>query len=206
MNMIKTCFRCKNEYDMTYYTHKNKVYKVCKLCRNKNEYNVFKKNPKQFEEVEKTLEGLNYQICKYTNKIFEMLITNFNSPLLKSMIENRQVIKMPYGFRTLIPLSNNSIMVVPDNIGDIRFLINNKTNKSCDICFKDKKEFLSCSRCKNSFCSECYKRSNLYCCMFCRYTLEDHLNKLVDGKFLNLLNREDAKLHYYDRIYYVKNQ
>lgn len=206
MIINKLCFRCNNEYDITYYTNKNKVYKICKLCRNKNNNILCKKKHNKMVEIEKALDTLNYMVCNFNRHIYKNSIIQYSQSFFKSMIQNRQVILIPNENIILVPLSNNSIMYIPIDTINIYFLSIIECSKTCDICFEKKKHFLKCDRCNNTCCSDCYKKSNLYCCMFCRYTLEDHLNNNINGQYLNLLKIEDALFHLRSRAIYRTNK
>lgn len=196
--MSKSCFRCKNAYDIsTHYTDGSKIYKICGFCRSKQNYSVHPKDTKEYVEIEKTLKSLNYNICKFNKKLYEKCIVVGTNFVLRYLVDSRKVMLMPEKDKILVPLNKNSIMYIPVD-KDINFLTACKCNNTCEICFENKDNYLNCSRCNKSFCSECYKKSKLFCCMFCRYSLADHLNNSIDGQWLNLFNFEDV-------IYYLSS-
>ena len=68
--------------------------------------------------------------------------------------------------------------VVVENYDMVKYLFVNKFVKGfqvCDICCEDKKQFKICYRCEKPICIDCFNKLNKVCCVYCNYTLSDHL-------------------------------
>lgn len=219
-NNIMNCFRCKTLQDITLYTgHTTKVYKICKPCRDKHKYKLNRKKKETFTPIENNLSRLNYIVCKLPIITIQTYILRFNYDLinfLNELIKKRYVLYDFIHYEYFIPISNNSLVLYvckePSNniiknkeeydkaANDVCFLKEIEKDDTCDICYTDKQCFLNCQRCNHDVCTECYKKSNLYNCMFCRYSLEDHLihNNVKKSSYVIVDTSSDAIL--LDRI------
>ena len=68
--------------------------------------------------------------------------------------------------------------VVVENYDMVKYLFVNKFVKGfqvCDICCEDKKQFKICYRCEKPICIDCFNKLNKVCCVYCNYTVSDHL-------------------------------
>ena len=193
INDEQQCIRCKEILDISYYQDEKlkTLFKICKFCRFKRMLTLTIKDKEKYDNEEHILTTLNYTICHYKYRKYVSRFEKFGHAILKSMIKKHEIMYLYHCNLFLIPLTNNKISYIQNKKGHLQFLINEDKKAVCDICYSNKTKFLNCYRCKKEFCFDCYKKSKLYSCMFCRYTLDDHLTTKINGVYDNLLNRDN---------------
>lgn len=194
--MNKICNRCKIEYEPSYFTDKNRIYKICRICRDKNPFALYDKEVNKFIQIEKTLYDLNYTICHFTKNIFQNVKNSrYDHNLIHILMDNNKVMFIPKTRIILVPSPNTILILTAEDYEEINFLKPIKKIDNCEICFESKNKFMSCSRCNKSFCSECFVRSKLNSCMFCRYNLEEHIKTNRSINRLKIIKIDENTTH-----------
>ena len=120
-------------------------------------------NSKEFEKYDKRCVVIKNLILKnYTNSTFEF-IRNPDTLCIEVVINN-----------------NSKISLLPDNTWDeIKRHINKKIRgfdgDDCPICYSNIEKAVSCARCSNNWCGECYIKifkqgKGVITCPHCRYS------------------------------------
>ena len=106
---------------------------------------------------------------------------------------------------TITILENSIWKEIKLHIDKIIFEEKNPNKYTCEICYNNSYTFISCNKCSNKYCRQCYfdilrERKGIIICPYCRHQTGDTLGNEedVEDQIQRILIVEQRRLKYFD--------